>query len=357
MANNHTKEIYEEYLDKKNGYKDFAESLKHLICRLLDSEGLRYHSIDCRVKEDESLKKKIVKKGKYSSLSDITDIAGIRIITYYNDDVDEIAKLIEKEFSVDEDNTIDKRKALDPDRFGYLSLHYVIEMSEERLKLLEYYNLSGYKAEVQIRSILQHTWAEIEHDLGYKSINGIPHNIRRDFSRLAGLLELADKEFKEIRDKLKSYSEDVTKQIKQPSTTILIDKISIEAYYKSNALVKELSYEIIKLGDGVMIEAEENNFAVYGEYLKDAGFNSIQEIDNELRNSKDLCLKIAKIVLNGNDFMGNDVNSAIGLFYLCYVKLIKSKSKERVLKFLDTLDDTFDNEDFAERLMSTVKEF
>ena len=156
---------------------------------------------------------------------------------------------------------------------------------------------------------------------------------------------------------MKLYSEDVTKQIKQPSTTILIDKISIEAYYKSNILVKELSYEIIKLGDGVMIEAEENNFAVYGEHLKDAGFNSIQEIDNELRNSKDLCLKIARIVLEGNDFMGNDVNSAIGLFYLCYVKVIKSKSKERVLNYLDTLNDTFDNEDFAESLMSAVKEF
>lgn len=83
---------------------------------------------------------------------------------------------------------------MEPDRFGYCSVHYVVEMSQKRLNLYEHQAYEGLKCEIQIRSVLQHAWAEIEHDLGYKSEIAIPKRIRRNFSRLAGLLEIADKE-------------------------------------------------------------------------------------------------------------------------------------------------------------------
>ena len=98
----------------------------------------------------------------------MTDITGVRVITYFADQVDEIAKVMEGEFNIDIKNSIDKRDILDPDRFGYLSLHYVIvSLSSARCALAEYRSFSELKAEVQVRSILQHAWAEIEHDLGY----------------------------------------------------------------------------------------------------------------------------------------------------------------------------------------------
>ena len=65
----------------------------------------------------------------------------------------------------------------------------------ERMVLRENKAFEGLKCEIQIRSVLQHAWAEIEHDLGYKSELTIPKEVRRSFSRLAGLLELGDKEF------------------------------------------------------------------------------------------------------------------------------------------------------------------
>jgi ppGpp synthetase/RelA/SpoT-type nucleotidyltranferase len=114
--------------------------------------------------------------------------------------------MVEREFVVDRTNSVDKRTLLDPDRFGYQSLHYVAALSVARTGLAEYGRFTGLRVEIQIRSTLQHAWAEIEHDLGYKSAAGVPRDIRRRFSRIAGLLELADEEFSVIRRDLDAYT-------------------------------------------------------------------------------------------------------------------------------------------------------
>jgi hypothetical protein len=74
--------------------------------------------------------------------------------------------------------------------------------------------LCGIKFEIQMRSSLQHTWAEIEHDLGYKSMYEVPREVRREFSRIAGLLELADESFVRIRSKIADYNKQTTENIK-----------------------------------------------------------------------------------------------------------------------------------------------
>jgi len=161
-----TDRIMKEYDEKIRLYTEFGEKLKLLIRDIIKAKKQPYHSITFRPKEKTSLSRKISKpESEYAELADITDIAGLRIITYFGDDVDKIAQMIEEEFDVDRENTIDKRLLLDPDRFGYLSLHYVISLEKGRAKLIEYAKFQGLKAEIQIRSILQHAWAEIEHDL------------------------------------------------------------------------------------------------------------------------------------------------------------------------------------------------
>lgn len=83
----------------------------------------------------------------------------MRIIIYFLSDIDKVAKLIEDEFHIDEANNVDKRKQVEADQFGYMSLHYIVSLLEERLKLGENKKFAGLKAEIQIRTILQHTWA------------------------------------------------------------------------------------------------------------------------------------------------------------------------------------------------------
>ena len=328
--------IFKQYIDKKDIYDLFGKKLVDLIEGLLIREKIDYQSISYRVKNEDSFRNKVVKKNKYKDITDITDVCGIRIITYYSDTVDKVAKIISEQFEIDEENTIDKRKALDPDRFGYLSLHYVISLKEDRLNLPEYSIFRNIKVEIQIRSISQHAWAEIEHDLGYKSKNEIPRDIRRDFSRLASLLELVDKEFIEIRNKLNSYEGEVKESIKIPSEETLIDSISLKEYINSSNELITLNDNISKLTNRVISDNIPDISSNILE-LENAGFRTIQQIEVEIKNNKTYIAELAKKILvdyNEEDSNNEYLNKEIGLFYLCFYKVCKEESTDRIKRYL-----------------------
>ena len=83
-----------------------------------------------------------MKGHKYNSLADLTDILGLRVITFYIDDVDKVASAVERLFEIDWENTVDKRKIHEIDSFGYLSLHYICKVPD-----------FPYRFEVQMRSV------------------------------------------------------------------------------------------------------------------------------------------------------------------------------------------------------------
>lgn len=232
--------------DSMNGVnEDFCKELEALVMRIIQANCIAVHSITSRKKSRESLIKKINKKvNEYRGLSDITDVVGIRIITYFSDQVDAVSELIENEFEIDVKNSVDKRASLESDRFGYLSRHYVVSLPETRCKLTENKRFKGCKAEIQIRSILQHAWAEIEHDLGYKTNGEIPATIRRQFARLSGLLELGDKEFVDIRDKLLSYTKTISTSSNEDLEPAQIDKVTLNEFVKREPLVGKLDLAI-----------------------------------------------------------------------------------------------------------------
>ena len=241
MTERNCKEILSEFDSTKNNYERLLEYIDATIKSLLEIKKIQIHEIKGRVKDRDSLERKIETKGyKYSNLLEITDICGIRIITYFSDDVDKIASLLEEEFELDKANSIDKRKTQDPTKFGYVSLHYILKLGGDRAKLAENLNYKELKFEVQIRTILQHAWAEIEHDFGYKTDQDVPEKIRRRFSRLAGLIELADDEFMEIKRYEKDYLNEVEEEFKENSKSIQIDSISISALLESESYIKFL---------------------------------------------------------------------------------------------------------------------
>lgn len=337
MILNTSKIIINDYSNYYEVYADCCHKIEKLICELLRENNIKFQSITSRVKEKDSLEKKVENSdGKYQSITDITDIIGIRIITYFEDEVDMVAQIIKDEFEIDNENSIDKRKLLDPDRFGYLSLHYVVNISPIRLKLLEYRKFSKCKIEIQIRSILQHTWAEIEHDLGYKSNIAVPRDIRRSFSRIAGLLELADQEFTRIRNELLKYEQEVEIEIINSPENVLIDITSLRKYIQSSSIVNELDQAIASIVKGNIsdkfleesVEGRLNGLAFLN-------IKTIAKLESLLKNHKSNIIKFADLFLNKNrEDKAYEFTQGVSIFYLCYVLLSFTKSQSKIIDYL-----------------------
>ena len=277
-----SKDILKQYDRNWQLYNSFSKKIKELIQEILKGKGASIHSVTDRVKDRESLARKLSRpEGNYTALTDVTDVCGVRIITYFEDDVDKIAKVIEKEFKIDKDNSIDKRKLLDPDRFGYLSLHHIVSLHDKRCGLAEYQKFSGLKAEIQTRTILQHAWAEIEHDLGYKSKLEVPNLIRRKFSRLASLLELADEGFIALRNELANYETSVPERIEHTPQEVSIDKASLIAFVSNSETAKKLDNYIASLAKATL-HLNLESIARNAQKLQYFSINTIAQLQSEL---------------------------------------------------------------------------
>lgn len=113
------KHLIAQYGEDYPFYQSLTERFQSLLSVLLKSQALHIHSIVGRTKNKTSLAHKIFKANdKYHNLTDITDLCGLRIITYYEADVDKVAEFIRRHFRIDEENSIDKRTVLAADQFG-----------------------------------------------------------------------------------------------------------------------------------------------------------------------------------------------------------------------------------------------
>lgn len=178
----------------ENEIKEFIERHKKLrpklerkIITILDKSKIKYSIVESRTKKSESIIDKIARKKIDNYQIEIQDIIGIRIVLFYNDDIIDVEKLIINNFTIDTLNSTDKESLYSSNEFGYLSRHYIIM-------------INGFYAEIQVRTILQHAWASISHELSYKKTTEVPKELSRKLFRLASLLELADDEFKGVRD-------------------------------------------------------------------------------------------------------------------------------------------------------------
>jgi putative GTP pyrophosphokinase len=323
--------ILSEYDKKGSLYETLSRKISALLEGLIRDEGLYVHSIHHRVKERDSLFRKLNKPDtSFKKLGDLTDIAGVRVITYYSSDVDRVADIVRRKFSVDSEHSIDKRALLDPDRFGYRSLHYVVRLSKSYAKLTEYKPLVCLKAEIQIRSILQHAWAEIEHDLGYKSKYAIPIRMRRRFSQLSGLLELADYEFDGLRKNLSDYSEEIASA---QDSDISIDKISLAYFIQRSGLVRIMDEEI-QSQTGLELVFEEWFAESLVDKLFFVGVSELSELEAGLRHQSEVISRFAIEHLRGRTYFR--IHRGVSVYYFCTGLLAESGDENRLLGYLET---------------------
>ena len=312
--------IIDDYDQKQDVFRKMQDTVTSCVKTVLHENDVEVTAVEARVKERKSLMGKLVRKGhKYHTLDDITDILGVRIITLFSDDVDRVASYMEKIFDVDWNESIDKRKMHQMDSFGYNSLHYICRIPRSLLEDPTHPELNDIRFEIQMRSTLQHAWAAMDHDIGYKTEIETPPEYMRMLGRLAGMLELADEEFSRIRISVAAYRRRMESLIKAGELSeVLLDGDTFNTYIAQKPFEK-LMRRIAAINQG---EIQEMSFAPFFPLLKEAGLKTLQDVEDFIKENEDDAFKFAMSQLSDTDI--DIIASTVGLQDLLIVSTLKN---------------------------------
>jgi len=190
---------------------------ERLIRSLLGGFELKIHKIEGRAKHPDSANLKVLDKGYRRPAKQLTDRIGVRVITYYPTEVDEVVRQLRSELEVDRRRSSDRRQTLGPRKFGYRSVHLISRLKRGYPKNTEYSSLVGMWFEIQVRSILEHAWAQIDHEVVFKSKIDYPNSVIRKFAAIAANLEILGDQFVSLKDErnklIRRYRADYGQQL------------------------------------------------------------------------------------------------------------------------------------------------
>jgi putative GTP pyrophosphokinase len=322
------------YITNRPIYKRLATKVESFLIEFFDMNSIGYHMVTSRTKEIESTIEKS-KLSKYKNPKvDIQDFAGIRIIAYVEDEIPNICKVIEDNFQIDKENSSNKLTELGVDRVGYQSIHYIAKLKEDRLRLPEYKQYSEKCFEIQIRTILQHAWAEIEHDRNYKFSGILPTELNRRFKILAGVLELADKEFNAISKCIDDISNSVNEGTKNGNLDIPISSTTLTQFLHSrfDKLIEELGVPSHDK-EGVLIEE-----------LEAFGIHTLKELNDIIPEDIELYYRAAS---NGSLYEWGMVRSLMIIHdYKKYFRAARKQGEDDWCSSLSHKDPEFEKEYF-----------
>lgn len=320
----HTEVILEEYRAQREVFERMQREVEQVLNEALQRNGLTVTAVTSRIKTEESLIGKLARKGnKYNTLSDITDILGARIITFYTDDVDRIAAMAEQLFEIDWKNSVDKRVLHELDSFGYNSLHYIC-------KLPGY----DYRFELQLRTTLQHAWASINHDIGYKSGVEIPKEYLRRINRMAGLLEMADDEFSRIRTEITDYRRRVHTLVQNGKLDdVQLDGDTFNSYLQARPF-DALNKRIAAINQA---EIQEVPLTRYLRVFKALCCKTLGDVEHLKKKYEEDAYRLARHQLGNTDL--DIISSAVGVQNICIVCIIDvGGGKVGLERFFDAIN-------------------
>lgn len=303
----HSEALLQQYRDRLPVFQEMAEVVPAKLKSFFAEAGLLVAAVEHRVKTEESLSGKLkLKGGKYHDILDITDLVGVRIITFYSDDVDKVASVVDRLFEVDWENSIDKRKAHEIDSFGYLSLHYVCRIPAASYSNPAHPELNQIRFEIQMRTLLQHAWANMSHDTGYKSGVEIPKVYLRNLSRLSGMLELCDDEFSRIRREIIDYRRRIQQLVASGNLSeVPLDGDSFRSYLAARPF-ERLTRRIAAINQAEVQEADLSGFLPLFQAMR---FTTLGDIDRMIKDYSDAAYQIAcfQIGLTDIDILSSSV--------------------------------------------------
>jgi ppGpp synthetase/RelA/SpoT-type nucleotidyltranferase len=212
-------------------YKELATTLQTILTELAD----RYAPlaiVQTRPKSLSSFAEKIIRKRAEVSdpVNEFTDLCGGRVITHTQTEVTSICNYIEqksddgkkeKVFDIDWDNSVNIDQRLKATEFGYRSVHYIVSLHPGPLTVGSISievpeTVARLKAEIQVRTLLEHAWADFSHDKSYKSSFAFPRQWQRELARIAAVLEDADQSFATIENRLTAYAANYSAYMSEP---------------------------------------------------------------------------------------------------------------------------------------------
>lgn len=349
-----TQSILDQYHSLLPVYAKMGEIIPQKLKDFFADAGIIVAAVEHRVKTEDSLTGKILRKGgKYREIFDLTDLIGLRVITFYIDDVDKVASVLERLFEIDWENSVDKRKAHEIDSFGYLSLHYICRIPESAYHDPEHPEINKIRFEVQMRTVLQHAWANMNHDTGYKSGVEIPKVYLRNLSRLAGMLELVDDEFSRIRREISDYRRQVQSLVASGNLDeVPLDGDSFRSFLSIHPFTR-LTRRIASLNQAEIQDVDLSRFLPL---LKELGFKTLGEVSNLIKDYSEAAYQIACFQIGLTDI--DILSTAVAPQNLCTAYILKNGGGRIGLRFmLDTLNGPNEsNEGMAEFLVEQTKD-
>lgn len=205
--------LEEEYRKIKTDLDEFGISLKTELNSLIPPIDIKLaFPVQQRTKSLDSIQNKIDNpKLRIKSLQEIQDLVGIRIILLFKKDIEIVRTIIRENFDIVKE--YDTLNRLQTTEFGYSSIHFVVKLASDWIKIPSLKKFKDLKAEIQLRTLSQHLWAEASHHLNYKSKDDVHISVVRSLHRLSAVLELTDLELERVLNQRESYIESIKNKI------------------------------------------------------------------------------------------------------------------------------------------------
>lgn len=189
------REFLDQYASGRARFEQAALEATAFIKSVLSPLPIAVHAVFGRAKQVASLRGKLRRKRYAHPRTAVTDLIGLRVITYFAADIDRVASQLRASLDISERKCRDARKELEEDQFGYRSVHLIARVKPRTASMASFASLKRRWFEIQIRSILDHAWSEIEHEVVYKAGVDFPRDVRRRFKAVAGSLEVLEHAF------------------------------------------------------------------------------------------------------------------------------------------------------------------
>jgi hypothetical protein len=188
---------------------------------------------------------------RIKKVTDYQDLVGVRVILLFPRDAQKVNELIKEKFHVVKE--YDTRERLSPDQFGYTSNHFVVELPQEWLSTPTLQPFKGLRAEIQVRTLSQHLWAEMSHKMQYKDEKNVPIPLKRSISRISALLELVDIQFEQMLEQREHYRDNLTEvgadnTLNRDSLEFTLDGLLPKANKDQSEYYGELLQELTHFG-------------------------------------------------------------------------------------------------------------